>query len=295
MPATRCFRCGFEGELADELCRYCGAELTVPVASDEQTHVYPQGETLNEFPPVDDVKPLKGVGTVLGPTLWVFSNNIWLVTKLVVVIFAPFEFFKVLSLSKMNIDWQTLAVTTLLQIFCGILVAPAIIYSFYVVFRTDKAPSVNEALRFGLSRIGRLFIPAAIVAVLMSIGLMLLVIPGIIVLCTFNLVYPIATLENRSPIEILKRSRNLTRGHRWTIFFSTLIIFLLCSMVEGPLTWVSSMLTLSGTVFWPINVAIAILIDIVNEIQTVLSLVIFLSVAPYFKINSRALAHANTN
>ena len=288
MPATRCFHCGFEGELSEELCRYCGAELSRIATSASQNQGIPHGETLDGFPPVPDVKRLTGVGTVLGPALWVFINNIWLVTKLVVVIFAPFEFFKVLSFSRLDVDWQTYAVTNLLQLVCAALVAPSLIYAFYVLLRTGSAPGVNESLRFGLSRIGKLCIAAAIAWVLTMVGFALLVIPGIILGVIFELVFPIATLENLSPIETLKRSYNLTKGHRLTIFLSTLVMWLLCAALSGPLTWVTTMLFVSGTMFWPLNVAIAILIDIVNESRTVLSLIIFLSIAPYTKVSSHA-------
>jgi hypothetical protein len=49
-------------------------------------------------------------------------------------------------------------------------------------------------------------------------GLVLLVVPGLFLLTRWVLVTPIVVLERRRPVEALRRSWHLVRGHAWTAF-----------------------------------------------------------------------------
>jgi hypothetical protein len=91
----------------------------------------------------------------------------------------------------------------------------------------------------------------------------------------FELVYPIASLENRGPVETLKRSWNLTKGYRWNIFAATLVMGLLCGAVNIPAGIGTSLISLH---VWPLEAALGMVVDIASEATTVLSLVIYLSI-----------------
>jgi uncharacterized membrane protein len=75
----------------------------------------------------------------------------------------------------------------------------------------------------------RLIVPYLIAAVLFSpmvgIGLILLIVPGIIVMIVFAFYgFHIVDTGERNPIEALKRSAELTRGHRWHLFLFGLVL-----------------------------------------------------------------------
>ncbi len=58
-----------------------------------------------------------------------------------------------------------------------------------------------------------------------GIGWILLLVPGVILICMWSVTVPAMIGENRGIIEAFGRSRELTKGSRWMIF-ATLLIFL---------------------------------------------------------------------
>jgi uncharacterized membrane protein len=70
------------------------------------------------------------------------------------------------------------------------------------------------------------FLGASILfSVMVGLGFVFLIIPGVILAVVFAFwPYPIA--EGAGPINALKFSRVITKGHRWQIFFFFLVLFL---------------------------------------------------------------------
>jgi uncharacterized membrane protein len=283
MSTAICSQCGFVSRLSDERCANCGAELTqAPNTSEHHRAAFDHGPgTASEFGPSPRIRQFDGVGAVLGPTLSIFTKNFWLITKLVLALFAPFEILKALSFGPNQQSWQWVVGLALLGLLCQALIAPSVIYALVTLRRTGVAPGLNESYRWGLSRLGKLCICAVMTYVLTALGLVLLIIPGIIVSVGLILVYPIVTLENLGPVDTLKRSWNLTKGHRWNIFAASLVMGLLCWAVSIPLAGLTGMFVASGFTLWPLPAAVALVTDIINESMTVLSLVIYLSIVPF--------------
>lgn len=288
MMSLNCKQCGLINQIADETCQRCGAELSSGDAGfNPGTSDYYQTPPANtagaetgsggfEAKPV--IGPFTSIGDVLSPTIDLFKNNFWLITKIVFVIYAPFEIFKALKFDPEDNRWQLTVGTLLLGFVCKALVAPSLIYALVTVMRTGKSPGLQECYRWGLSRLGKLLICALMAWTLQIIGYACLIVPGIILGLAFELVYPMATLENRGPVEILKRSYKLTEGYRWNIFVANFVLGLLLSVVSVPLGLITSTLLSSGIEFWPIYALLGMISDIAGESATVLSLVIYISI-----------------
>jgi uncharacterized membrane protein len=289
MISAKCQQCGFVNRLADETCHRCGAELSGSAENPAQpAFEYPRAPAAAEIPEVRseelELIPAIGqfeIGSAIGQTVELFKDNIWLITKIVVLVFAPLEIFKSLSFSSPGTTWQTVTGTFLLGLFCKALVAPSLIYALMVVMRTGVSPSLNECYRWGLSRLGKLAACALLAGALETLGLICLIIPGIILGVAFELVYPMAALENRTPVEILKRSYQLTKGYRWRIFWATLVVGLLAALANIPTGIVAIVLVANGINFWPLNAGLTMVNDILNESTTVLSFVIYLSIVTH--------------
>jgi uncharacterized membrane protein len=287
MIHVQCEQCGLINRLAVENCDRCGAELkdatqrSTPATVDERPRPFdletsePAPEEFR-FPPV--IREFDGLGAVLNPSISLFTSNFWLITKIVVVIFAPFEIFKALSVGAKKPGWQVGIGIIFLGLFCKALAAPSLIYALATVMRTGVAPTLNEAFRWGLSRIGKLVACAVMVWFLEGLGFICLIIPGIILSLAFELVYPMAALENRGPVEILKRSYNMTKGHRLNIFLASLVFGLLLGAASIPTTGLATILLAEGVTFWPLHAALAMGADILSEGTTILSLVIYISI-----------------
>ncbi|HEV2834047.1 MAG TPA: hypothetical protein VGW58_01955, partial [Pyrinomonadaceae bacterium] len=97
-----------------------------------------------------------GVTNVLGPSLRLFTSHLWLITKMVFVVVAPFETFKVLSLANPLDEFHLRLQAFLLGALCHLLIAPALIYALMRIMHTGVAPGVHESYRWGLTRLGKL-------------------------------------------------------------------------------------------------------------------------------------------
>lgn len=278
MTNVKCIRCGAVNLIADEVCKECGSELRAPVFTEPPPSTEQQDEGV-PFPAVIAIPPFDGASDGIGPTFKLFKNNAWLITKIVFVIVAPFEIFKTLSFRNVAAaDWQLMAGTFVLQILSSILVAPALFYALTRVIETGVAPGINESYRWALGKLPKLLLAAVLSWVLTALGTLACIIPGLILGVAFVPVYAIAVFEQGSATDALRRSWEITKGHRWNIFAAGLVIGLIIFAFNIPATVIAGALTMNQVNFWPLEAALAIYTDIVSEMTTVLSLVIYVGI-----------------
>jgi len=89
-----------------------------------------------------------------------------------------------------------------------------------------RKTSASDAISAG----ARLFLPLLGLSILMGLGLalgyILLIVPGIILGVIWVAVVPVLVAEKRGVTQTFQRSRDLTRGHRWSIF-ALLVIYMI--------------------------------------------------------------------
>lgn len=278
MPNTYCVQCGAVNQIGDNDCVGCGAYLaTQPTFATSASSQWTVGDPHEWQPFRDPTRPLPGVRSftvahVLALTLRLFTVHLWLIVRMVFVIVAPFEIFKVMTLAHAQQDWLTISLTMVLGGVCNVLIAPALVYALMKVLETGDAPGVNESFRWGLTKIWPLAICAAISGALQLLGYALCVIPGIIVGLTLALVYPVAILERGSLGEVFSRSGELTRGYRWEMFGAYLVVWLLTLIVSAPVTFLTNNIDSV-----PLVVSLAVATDIAQQLFTVLSLMTYLT------------------
>jgi hypothetical protein len=278
MLNTYCATCGAVNHLGEGFCVGCGANLALQPGAVSAPPRDSRPADSHEWQPFQNpLRSLAGigpfsVGKVISSSLSIFFKNIWVITKIVFVVVAPFEIFKVLSLAQGRQDWQTTLLMFLLGAICNVLIAPALIYALMKILETGAAPGVNESFRWGLTKIWRLAVCAGISWVLQVLGYMLCIIPGIIVSLTLALVYPVAILEKEPAEEVLRRSSTLTRGYRLEILIAGLGLGLVVGAIGLPFGF------LMVNANWPpMDVVGGVIIDILEQSFTVLSLVMYLS------------------
>ena len=274
MTDVKCTSCGVVNVLSNEICKACGLELSYSETPRTYYPEFPRSSPLL----IHSIKPFDGVIEAVSSTITIFSKNVWLITKLVLVIVTPFEVFKAVSIGQNPGNWQLALGTFALQLFCSLLIAPALIYALMKVMNTGITPGINESYRWGLGKLSKLLFCTLASWVLVTLGLVCLIIPGIILFLAFELVSPIAVLEGGSVTDILKRSYNLTKGRRSNIFGATFVMSMLLAVAGAPVTMLAAFLSFSGFNFWPIHVVAAIVSDILNQGATILSLVIYLGI-----------------
>jgi uncharacterized protein YybS (DUF2232 family) len=98
------------------------------------------------------------------------------------------------------------------------------------------AVDVEASYRWGLRRFGSVLLLAILVGIVVVVGLILLVIPGIIFLVFLSVSEPALIVENRRGTEAMSRSWNLVRGHFWHALVVILLAAIITWVVQGILT-----------------------------------------------------------
>jgi len=286
LTSTSCLRCGTINPPAAQNCVACGGSLAVSLGSDA-------ADAPHDWQPIADADQLPGVRPfgfdyVVTTTLKLFTRHLWLITKIVFVIVAPFEILKATTFANAAGDPQTRPLTLVLAAICNILIAPALIYALMKVLQIGTPPSVQESYRWGATKLVRFGVCAALAYFIQAVGYMLCIIPGIILGLRYAVVYPVAILENRTITRTFGRSDHLTQGSRLELFGTWIVIGLLMLTVVVPMSFV-----VASSNSWLLKVSGNVVIDIVEQVTTVLSLVIYLSLLRTARQAHSALSFKN--
>lgn len=93
-------------------------------------------------------------------------------------------------------------------------------------------PSLSETLSRSLQALLAVIVIAIILSIVMSIGFMLLIVPGLILMAMFWVAIPVAVVERSGIGAAFSRSRELTSGHRWSIFGLFVVIAVIAVVVQ---------------------------------------------------------------
>lgn len=113
-----------------------------------------------------------------------------------------------------------------------------------------RSVDLSETLNFAVGRLPSLLGAGVVSGILIVVGLICLVVPGVILAIMFSLVVPAIVVERAGALESLSRSRRLVGG-RWLKTFGLLLIILIINLaagfvfgvissVFGPADWVVS-------------------------------------------------------
>lgn len=105
--------------------------------------------------------------------------------------------------------------------------------------RVGRRTGWREGLSAGLGRLGGVLIASLIVLVLVSLGLLALVLPGIWIAVALSLTTPALVLERLTPVAALRRSFELVRGRWWktaaVVLMAALVAFAALVVVGVPI------------------------------------------------------------
>jgi hypothetical protein len=227
------------------------------------------------------IRPFTGVSAALGPTAEIFFRNFFLIAKIVVVVFAPLEILQYTSVYTSKVSVGTVLVGVSLNLFCGAIVAPAVIYALVIAIQTGEAPTLNECYARGLRRVGSILVCGLITSFLAGLGLIVFIIPGLVAVAGYFVVYPVATLSPGTIGEVLSKSWELTKGYKGRIVATVIILWFLSFAIVIGLSAIAAgliaVLPPGPMTIKPIQAGISLVIDIVRQLFTVLSLVVYLS------------------
>jgi len=92
-----------------------------------------------------------------------------------------------------------------------------------------------ESLRHGLSRLFPVLVASVLTGLLIAVGAILCLIPGLVALTAMAVVLPACVVERLGPIESMSRSADLTTGHRWPILAVGVAWLVVVMVVTGAI------------------------------------------------------------
>src|SRR4051794_9179410 len=182
MSATRCPQCGLMDFSSVEFCKRCKTESRSMVFDTvQQVGVSSAGDYAAEDSLAGEslIQPFTGVGSVLSPTINLFTKNFVLIASVVLVIVAPVAILNATTMGN-ETSGPVMLFVLLTGLLCKALAAPALIYSLVVLMDTGQAPALGEAYRWSLSRIVPLILCTIVSSLAIGAGFLLLIFPGII-------------------------------------------------------------------------------------------------------------------
>lgn len=115
------------------------------------------------------------------------------------------------------------------------LVAAALTYGVVMELNGTKA-SFGACMSNGFSRMFPVMGVALLTLLVVMGGFILLIVPGIIVSLMLYVATPVAVVEKPGVVASLKRSRELTQGHKGSIFLLVLIVGMMSGAISTFLT-----------------------------------------------------------
>ncbi|MDR3164170.1 MAG: hypothetical protein LBU13_01165 [Synergistaceae bacterium] len=119
----------------------------------------------------------------------------------------------------------------LINMTLSLVIQGAIAYAVFQVIMGGRA-SMGESLSKSASKIFALLAVAIFTSLAVGLAGMLLVVPGIILLCMWYISAPACVVERMGPIESLGRSRALTKGYRWHVLGVMMLLSIITSLMN---------------------------------------------------------------
>lgn len=246
-----------------------------------------ESKVVNDYPnagnsgrrslPTDlDVPSFQSMGNVVAAVFGLYRDNFLSLVKIVAVLCIPLVVaqYVFVNLAEVPLMAVILELTTRVG---GLLMSGALIYAVVEFLRTGAFPPLADSYRWGFMRWGGVVLCSFLYTVVVMLGTLALIVPGIIFSVMFALVVPVAVCENTSARRSFDRSSDLTRNYRWQIFF-TYFVFSLIIIVVSLVTTAGLGGEATAERSLPFALAQGLITQLLESSSTVLTLFIYLGI-----------------
>jgi len=208
------------------------------------------------------------VGSALSRAFEVLFGNFFAFIAISLVSTVPLFFFAFAQTSRVRT--AATIVDLLLHFVLSAVCEAMIVYATFQALR-GRPVRPGESIARGLQRFGPVVLTSILSTVIVTLGFVLLIIPGLIASVVLCVALPACVVERLGPIESVERSSFLSRGYRWPIFGAFFAIGIVSSIAGA----VISALTAGAGPVW-LSPAISLVFNtLVNAYQTVLVAIIY--------------------
>jgi len=183
-----------------------------------------------------------GVGAIVGETISIYFKNIVIATLLALIptvagivisgILNGWGY--ALGMSGPNLAtgpaWVSFALDILIQMVVYALATALLVQMAYDA-KLNRSLTLGQYFAPALAAAAPIAILGAVVGVLTTLGLALLVIPGLWIYGVYSMVSPAIVIE-KAGYGAMKRSAELTRGYRWPVI-GAIVIITICATLFG--------------------------------------------------------------
>ncbi len=149
-----------------------------------------------------------------------------------------------LASTAMNIPTYTVAAFGAVSILLALL---GLYFSAVIFLRVNKGLKGDKLYKKALSRYPALIGTSILSGIVVVLGLIALVVPGIFLAIKLSVAGPASVLDDKNPIEAMKASWDATTGSWWEIFAVFLVISVIVSII-GLVPYISSFFAFSGVI-----------------------------------------------
>jgi len=195
------------------------------------------------------------VGRVLNRTTSVLSRNFltfFIVTGVASIPLVVLKGFT--DETKPGLTITLALVSVLLAVVLYTLAQAVVLYGAFQDMR-GRPVSLSESLKVGMERFFPIIGLAIIVSLLVGLASILLIVPGLILFTMWFVATPVCVVERLGPNASMRRSTQLTKGHRWKVFGLILLLVIISAVVSpliefGLAAVAGSTLALVGSLIW---------------------------------------------
>jgi hypothetical protein len=174
--------------------------------------------------------PAIRVGDVLNRSLGLFGASWIPFVALSLIAFAPEFLLRWLITEPRSAG----VVGGVVRLVCTSLADATIIYGVVQMLR-GRGFTIADSLNAGLARISAVIGVSLVVGILVGLGAILLIVPGVIVWCMYAVAIPVCVAERTGIGASLTRSAFLTKGNRWRILGLFAVVFVVTLLIGAIL------------------------------------------------------------
>ena len=131
-----------------------------------------------------------------------------------------------------------------------------------------KPISIGNAIKQATGKFGTLFIAGIIVGLILFVGFIALIVPGLILLCWYIYTVPAIMLENKGALAGMSASKAFGRDKKWSTFTLLVVVVIVGIVIEVIDVAISSASALAGHVIYsllslPLDAWVAVIITYV--------------------------------
>ena len=194
------------------------------------------------------------IGRVFSRTFTLLSRNFPIYFVVAAVGAVPGLLLEKGNIAGVDHVGATVTIASLLTLVLGPLTQATVLHVAFQDMRGGRV-SLTEAVRGTLGHFLPLIGLAICIGVAIAVGLLLLIVPGLILMIMWYVVYPACIIERQGVFASMERSSKLTKGHRWALFGTWLLLAIAGAILAAVVSALvgltgNSGLAMAGSLAW---------------------------------------------